>query len=703
MGAGKSTLINRELSWLDFNQRVLDEATDPATPLLERLNFLSITASNLDEFFMVRVGGLLLLAEAGVTRADASGLTPARQLRRIGERAHRMFEDQYALYRDVLSPALAEAGIRRVEGSELTGEQGEYVEWFFEREVFPIVTPMAVPSSAEFPLLVNLGLNVVVRLKPAPGRQRKFAVIPLGSGVDRLVRLPSRKGHVYVTIEDVVRCHAGRFFPGETVLECVPFRITRNADLTAREDAPHDFLSEMEEVLSRRRKSGCVRLEIDRSASDGLLKFLRESLQVEADGIYAVGGPLALCALRALASSGEFPALRYAPWPAQPSPQVDLKRSIFDEISRHPILLYHPYDSYEPVLRLVEQAAGDPDVLAIKQILYRTSTNSPIVRALKRAAEAGKYVTALVELKARFDEARNIEWARELEECGVQVIYGVKGLKTHAKICIVTRREAHGVVRYLHFGTGNYNERTARLYCDVSYMTRDEDLGADASTFFNAISGYSEPRTFLKLEAAPIGLREKLLELIDGEAMRRKQGQPARIMAKLNSLVDHGMIKALYRASRAGVKIDLNVRGICCLRPGVKGLSENISVVSIVDRYLEHARVLYFHQGGEGKAFISSADWMPRNLDRRVELLVPVDDPVSRRRLIAMLETSLRDNVKGRRLFPDGAWRLPELGKEKPFRSQEATYLQACQAVKEAESARRTVFEPHLPADANLD
>jgi polyphosphate kinase len=376
---------------------------------------------------------------------------------------------------------------------------------------------------------------------------------------------------------------------------------------------------------------------------------------------------------------------------------VDLSASIFDVISERAVLLYHPYESFDPVLKLINQAADDPDVLAVKQVLYRTSRNSPVVAALKRAAENGKYVTAIVELKARFDEARNIEGARQLEQAGAQVIYGVKGLKTHAKVCIVVRREPHGIVRYLHFGTGNYNERTARLYSDVSFMTCDEELGADATNFFNAVSGYSQPQEFRKLDAAPIGLREKLLEMIDAETQRRRQGQRARISAKMNSLVDAKIIDALYEASQSGVKIQLNVRGICCLRPGVKGLSENISVISIVDRFLEHARIFYFHHGGDERVFISSADWMPRNLDRRVELLVPIEDSAARTRLMQILDTHFADNVKARVLQSDGSYKRASAGgRKKAVRSQQALYEQVCQAVREAKQQRRTVLEPHL-------
>jgi len=492
-----------------------------------------------------------------------------------------------------------------------------------------------------------------------------------------------------------------RFFPGWTVTENAVFRITRNADLSVREDMAGDLLAEMKEVLDARKESSCVRLEIEKGASKTLLKFLTKALNVTeaARDCFFIPGPLDLSGFRKLASLEEFPGLRYEPWPPVHSPDIDRRNSIFNELSNRSIFLYHPFDSFEPAIRLVQEAAADPDVLAIKQILYRTSPDSPIIEALRQAAENGKYVTAIVELKARFDEARNIEWARELEHAGVQVIYGVKGLKTHAKLCIVVRREAQGVTRYLHFGTGNYNEITARLYTDASFFSVDPDLANDASSLINAITGYSQPQGLVKLEAAPTGLRRRFLELIASETERKRQGQKALIMAKMNSLVDTRIIQALYEASQAGVKILLNVRGICCLRPGIKGLSENITVVSIVDRFLEHSRIYYFHQGGEPKVFISSADWMPRNLDRRVELLVPIDDLTCQKRVINILDVCFKDNVKARRLLPDGHYEriAPPPGK-KAIRSQEVLYQQALEEARQVQATSRTVFQPFRPA-----
>ncbi|QDU35915.1 Polyphosphate kinase [Maioricimonas rarisocia] len=696
-----SKYLNRELSWLEFNQRVLDEALDPAIPLLERLKFLAITASNLDEFFRVRVGGLQLMVRQGSTRRDPSGMTPQEQLDAIAARVRQMADDQYECYRNDLEPQLAEAGMQRIRPEELTGMQRDVVEHVFDSEIHAILTPMAVTSTGEFPLLPNQNLNVCVRLAPdreTPDEDR-FAVIPFAPASSRFISLPAETGYAYLLLEDAVRQFAGRFFVGETILECVPFRITRNADVSVRDDSAADLLVEMEQVLDERRTANCVRLEIADDGSDELVGFLQEALEITETETMRMAGPLDLSAFFRLTDRQGFDHLKYDSWPAQPSPDCPPGASLFDVIALQDVLLYHPYESFEPVVRLIEEAAKDPDVLSIKQTLYRTSRSSPIVEALMRAAEMGKQVTAIVELKARFDEARNIEWARALEQAGAQVIYGVKGLKTHAKTCIIVRREPEGIQRYMHFGTGNYNESTARLYSDVSLMTRDEELGDDAVAFINAITGYSQPQQYRKIAAAPIGLRDAVLEMIASETERKKQGQEARIMAKVNALVDPELIDALYEASQAGVKIQLNIRGICCLKPGVEGLSENIEVVSIVDRFLEHARIMYFHHGGEGRVYISSADWMPRNLDRRAELLVPVEDPTSRQRMIHILETYFQDTVKARRLLPDGSHERIVPTDDPPFRAQQHLYEEAREAIKRAEQQRRTLFEPHRPGE----
>ena len=688
--------LNRELSWLEFNQRVLDEARDDGLPLLERLKFLAITASNLDEFFMVRVGGLRLLVEQKITAADPSGMSPAEQLAAIRQRVRQMAQQQQACFAD-LECKLAEAGIRRIRGKDLSDRQARAVEQVFESDIYSVLTPMAIATVGEFPLLTNQMTHVCVQLKPAAaGEQPRFAILPLGRTLPRFFTLGADRGYSFVLLEDVVGRFIGRFFPGEGVAAYGAFRLTRNADFTLRDDLATDLLAGMEGILSARKHGQCVRLEIDAAAPDSLVSFLTQSLQVSPEDTFVTTAPIDLASFMQISDLSGFDQLKYEPWPPQPSPDIEPGASLFPILARQDVLLYHPYQSFDPVLRLVEEAAADPDVLAIKQILYRTSRNSPIVAALARAAQRGKYVTAIVELKARFDEARNIEWARNLEENGVQVIYGVKGLKTHAKTCIIVRREPHGVVRYVHFGTGNYNEITARIYSDVSLLTSNEELGADAVAFFHAITGYSQPQRYRQIEAAPTGLRQRIVELIEAETHRKQQGQKAHINVKVNSLVDPEIINALYAASQAGVPVRLNVRGICCLRPGVAGLSENISALSIVDRYLEHARILNFHHGGDELVFISSADWMPRNLDRRIELLVPVEDPACKSRLIEILAAYFDDNVKARHLQPDGSYtRGKGRGKKKPRRSQELLYEDARRRVKEAEQSQQTVFEPH--------
>ncbi len=700
MSKGPSKYVNRELSWLEFNQRVLDEATDEQSPLLERLKFLAITASNLDEFFMVRVGGLQMVRDQNSRKRDAAGLTVVQQLKAIRRRARQMVDDQYDCLLKQLEPELSKAGIRRVPPDELNERQQAVVQRLFEEEIFTIYTPMAIQAGEQFPLLANMALNVCVRLAPAVDEtEARFAFIPLGNTSPRFFRLPPNDGYRYILLEDVVRSFADRFFPGEKVLEVVPFRITRNADLSVREDLASDLLSEMEHVLDARKESDCVRLELPKTASRPMRRFLCSALEVASSDVYLARGPLALSSFMRLANTPGFDRLKVDPWRPQPSPDVDLTCSMFDVVRGQNVMLSLPYESFDSVVRLVKDAAEDSEVLAIKIILYRTSRNSPIVEALRRASEMGKHVTALVELKARFDEARNIEWAKNLEQDGVQVIYGVKGLKTHAKVCIIIRRETLGIQRYVHFATGNYNEDTAKLYSDISYLTCDEDLAADATSFFNAIAGYSQPQQYRKLAAAPFDLRHRVIDLIEGEIKRKKQGQRAHIMAQLNSLACPRVIDSLYKASQAGVKIDLNVRGICCLRPNVPGLSDNIRVVSILDRYLEHSRIIYFRHGGDDLAFISSADWMPRNLDKRVELLVPVEDSASRKRLIAILKSYASDNVKGRTIRADDGYDRPRPRKaKKRHRHQERQRELAIEASKRLEQSQRTGFEPHQAA-----
>lgn len=739
--------FNRELSWLEFNQRVLDEASDASIPLLERLKFLAITASNLDEFTMVRVGSLQLLEAEGDSRPDPVGLTTSQQLKAIGERMQSFLTEQYRCLLSDLEPALAAAGMRRVPSNELTDRQVHHIQVIFEQEIFPILTPIAVvPRAADgntatevnedesprkskgakkknsaakagetqaeaagptfpgdvptFPLLINQSMNMCVRLAPEEGSSLpRFAIVPFGRNRQRFITLPAESGFSYILLEDIVSLFMAKLFPGETIEESVAFRITRNADLELQEDQASDLLSKMQEIVNARRQSACVRLELADHASPQLREFLQTAVEVSDRWVFSAPGPVDLAAFFRLSDSQGFDELRYESWPPKQSPQILPSETLFEAISRRDVLLFHPYESFDSVVRFVEEAADDPDVLAIKQTLYRTSAKSPIIAALKRAAQKGKYVTAVVELKARFDEQRNIEWARDLERADVQVVYGVKGLKTHAKVCLIVRREPQGIQRYAHFGTGNYNEITARIYSDASLMTCSEDLGADATSFFNAITGYSQPQGFRQIQMAPIGLREKLLEMIEAEIDHKRHKQKALIIIKLNALVDQKMIEALYAASAAGVRIRLCIRGVCCLRPGVPGLSENITVTGVIDRYLEHARILYFYHGGDERIFISSADWMPRNLDRRVELLVPVEDKVCRRNLIAILKTMLSDNVKARRLLPDGRYEaVRSSNSAEAVRSQEALYRRTCETIEDASRAALATFEPHRAA-----
>ena len=696
----QSSFFNRELSWLAFNQRVLNEAIDPAQPLLERLRFLAITASNLDEFFMVRVGGLTLVTSSDVR--DPAGMTPAMQLEAIGQVVQQMVQAQHECYVQDVEPAMSAHGIRRLAPDHLNDRQQQALEQLFEEAIFPVATPMQLDQDEPLPTLANQMLHVCVRLAPGGEDPReRFAVIPLGHSLNRVLTLPSDGGYVYLLVEDAVRAMIQQYFPGEAVEECVAFRITRNADFAVDDDEASDLMQEMQAVLTARREGACVRLEIERRTSEATLSFLKGKLQVDDAEIFDAAGPVDLASMMPLCDLPGYESLRNPPWTPLPSPEVD-DHDMFAAIAEGDIVLHHPYDSFDPVVRLIQQAAEDPDVLAIKQTLYRTSRDSPVVAALRRAAKQGKYVTALVELKARFDEARNIEWARSLEQAGAQVIYGVKGLKTHAKICVIVRREPEGIQRYLHFGTGNYNEKTARLYTDISYFTRSEALGIDASRFFNAIAGYSQPQQYNLIEAAPMGMRERLLELIEGETERCRQGEKARIIAKMNSLVDPEIIEALYEASQAGVTIRLNIRGICCLRPGVAGLSEKIEVVSIIDRFLEHSRICYFYQGGAEQVYISSADWMPRNIDRRIELLIPIDDAACKRKVVHILEACFEDNVKSHRLGPDGVYKRLK-PKKSPSQCQRKLAEEARDAARFAEQLERSQLTPHTPHTPQSD
>ena len=700
--------LNRELSWLGFNERVLAQAAQPTLPILERAKFLAITGSNLDEFMMVRVGGLKILRQRNPSKQDPAGMLASEQLQAVAERTHRFVERQYELWRQQVGPQLATSGIVEINLSESEGTELRLATERFQQDIFPVLSPQAVTADA-FPMVRGLGMHLLVRLEidaetrlgvladsaDEDGQQRfEWALLPMGRTLPRLMPSASNHRMGYVLLEQLVRHFVAEFFPGRKVLECTPFRITRNADIELREDEASDLLGGMEEVLESRRFARAVRLEYCATASEHAVEFLRQVHDLDPQDLYPIQGPLDLSFLFSLHSVDGFEKLRDEVWPATPHPKIDPDQSMFSTIEGGDLLLVHPYQQFDSVVRLIEEAAVDPDVLAIKQVLYRTSKNSPVIAALERAAERGKYVTAIVELKARFDEARNIEWAREMERSGVQVIYGIHGLKTHAKICIIVRRQSNGIRRYMHFGTGNYNEVTARIYSDVSLLTCDEVLGRDATNFFNAVTGASQPVEMEELAAAPLQLRQRVLNLIEGETQRCMQSGHGRIIAKLNALVDTEVIDALYRASQAGVKIKLNIRGQCCLRPGVKGLSESIEVVSIVDRFLEHARIFCFHQNGNEKVYISSADWMPRNLDRRVELMVPVSDPTCSSRLRDVLNAYFKDNVNAWRMQADGRYEKVPTPKDAAYRVQYELYRQEVELSSIAQSSRRQTFRP---------
>lgn len=696
--------FDRELSWLEFNQRVLNEALDEQVPLLERLKFLAITSMNLDEFFRVRVGALTRMIEAEAGTRAPSGLTATEQLSAVRERIAVMVSEQYRCYLQEISPDLVAHGIRQLHEGELNSVQKMMLKQVFEQEILSVLTPMSVGDGVRFPLLANQILTMCVRLAPRtnenaaerpPGNDR-FALIPFGRTLSRFYSVPAESGFAYLSLEDIVTKFIQEFFPGEEVEECHPFRLTRNADVEVQEFTPQGLAVNMAEVILARTEADCLRVEISAAASTLMVEFLKSEVDVSDEQIYRSPGPVDLGAFMELSGRSGFENLKYDPWPPVRSPEIQREEILFDAISEKDILLLHPYESFEPVVRLIDEAADDPDVIAIKQTLYRIGRNSAIVSALKRAVDNGKHVTVLLELKARFDEERNLKQARELESIGAQVIHGVKGLKTHAKVCIIVRREPGGVQRYVHFGTGNYNESTAKLYSDVSLLTCDEDLGADAIAFFNSIAGDSQPpQNYRKLESAPLRLRSTLIKLIEGETKRAETGQEAKIMVKINALTDTALIDTLYAASQAGVKIFLNIRGICCLKPGVKGLSENIRVSSLVDRFLEHARVLYVHHGGSPQVYISSADWMPRNLDLRKELLVPIQDPKCRRQLIHILDAYRQDNVKSSYLNEDGSYSKRKLKEESAFRAQESLYEEARIATNKIAKKQRTMFEPH--------
>ena len=649
---------NRELSWLGFNYRVLSEARDKTIPLMERLKFLSITASNLDEFFMIRVASLKDMVHAKYTKKDIAGLTPKEQLDIISTGTHELVEKQYNTYNRSFLPALKHNGLTIVTQYEsLNAEQAEYVDRYFMREVYPVLTPMAVDSSRPFPLIRNKSLNIAALLMD---KKRKgtidFATVQVPSVLPRIVTIPSEKeGETsIILLEQIIEKNIQKLFLNYKVLDATPYRVMRNADLTIDEDEAADLLIEIERQLKKRQWGEAIRLEVEQGIDKRLLKILKKELQIQQEDIFTIRGPLDLTFLMKVYGMEGFDHLKEEPYTPQPPKALNMDEDLFEQIRQKDILLHHPYETFDPVVNFVRFAAKDPDVLAIKQTLYRVSSNSPIIASLAQAAENGKQVTVLVELKARFDEENNIVWARKLEKAGCHVIYGLVGLKTHSKITLVVRREEEGIRRYVHLGTGNYNDSTAKLYTDMGMFTCKRAYGEDATAVFNMLSGYSEPLSWNKLALAPTWLRTRFVELINRERDYAAMGKPARIVAKMNSLCDAGIINALYEASAAGVQIELIIRGICCLKQGVPGMSETIRVRSIVGTFLEHSRIFYFENDGSPEIYMGSADWMPRNLDKRVEILFPVEDPDLKKEIVHILHTQLADNTKAHLLQPDG-------------------------------------------------
>ncbi len=691
---------NRELSWLEFNQRVLDQALKDTMPLLERVKFLAISASNLDEFFQVRVGSLMLQRRSGRKTRDNSGFTPVRNLAAIRERVLKMNADQYDLLNHTLIPALSAKGIVLLSPAQLTDLQRTQTSVIFEDNISPLLTPLAVDPNSPPPIVPALHIVLACRLHDPADQTTRHILIPIHENLPRRISVQTEdETTAFILIEDLVAAHADLLFPGEDITATTAFRVTRNGDISVEEEDATDLADEMEDVLTARRFADTVRLEMRADAPRDLSRMIKTVTASTSQEIYRHNGPLGLSSFMELAFLQDYDHLRDEDWPAQHSPAITPGASMFETISAGDVLLFHPYESFDPVIRLIEEAAVDPDVIAIKQILYRTARQSRIIDALIKAAENGKHVTALVELKARFDEARNLNRADELQRAGAQIVYGVKNLKTHAKICLVLRRESGRIRRYVHLGTGNYNETTSRLYTDLSYLTCKAEYGNDASLLFNAVTGRSKLLRFQRLIPAPSVMKPRLLDLIAGETERARQGLPAKIIGKTNSLQDPEIIAALYLASKAGVEIQLNVRGICCLIPGEK-FSKNITVVSVIDRFLEHARLFYFHQGGDPQVFIASADWMTRNLEKRVELMIPIEEKTIKRRLIRILETFFKDNQNAYHILPDGSSKpiTPKKG-EKPFRAQEHFHQQAKKAAKAREHELSMTFEPHVPQE----
>lgn len=662
---------NREISWLGFNERVLSEAKDKNIPLFERLKFLSITASNLDEFFMVRVASLKDMVHAKYTKPDIAGMTPKEQLKALAPEVKSLIQAQYNTYNRSLIPALKKAGVKVVEKHEdFSEEQKEFVDRYFEEAVYPVLTPMAMDSARPFPLIRNKTLNIGALIAKKGKKEKEeleFATVQVPSVLPRIIEIPGDKKDktTVVLLEEIIERNIGKLFLSNPVVCACPYRIIRNADLTIDEDEAADLLTEIEKQLKKRQWGEVIRLDVEEKMDPRLLKILKMEFDMKEEDIHYINGPLDLTFLMKMYKLEGFDDLKVEPYVPAPVKEMMTDEDIFTQIRRQDILLHHPYMSFDPVVDFVRQASRDPEVLAIKQTLYRVSGNSPIIAALAQAAENGKQVTVLVELKARFDEENNIVWAKKLEKAGCHVIYGLLGLKTHSKITLVVRKEEEGIRRYVHLGTGNYNDSTAKQYTDCGILTCSAKIGEDATAVFNMLSGYSEPKSWNKLVVAPIWMRDRFLHLIEMEQRRALEGKEARIVAKMNSLCDRDIIAALYAASAAGVKIDLIIRGICCLKVGIPGVSENITVRSIVGNFLEHSRIFYFYSDGKEQLFMGSADWMPRNLDKRVEIVFPVEDPRLKEEVKHILHIQLADNVKAHILQPDGTYeKIDKRGKQ---------------------------------------
>lgn len=663
-----SFFTNRELSWIQFNERILEEAKDKENPLFERMKFLSITSSNLDEFFMVRVASLKDMIHAEYEKRDIAGMTAKEQLIAVNEKTHNFVKEQYHTYNKMLLPELSAEKLRIIKShEELNEEQIKFVDGFFADNVYPVVTPMAVDSSRPFPLIRNKTLNIGALLSKKGGKEElEFATVQVPAVIPRIIPLPDGAdgSKNVILLEQVIERNIDKLFLSYDIVCAFPYRIMRNADLSIDEDEAEDLLKEIEQKLKKRQWGQAIRLEVEEDVDKRLLNILKRELGIKEEDIFMIPGPLDLTFLMKMYGMEGFEHLKCSKYIPQPIPGLNEEENLFEQIKKGDILLHHPYETFDPVVDFIKQAARDKDTLAIKQTLYRVSGNSPIIAALAQAAENGKQVSVLVELKARFDEENNIGWAKMLEKAGCHVIYGLVGLKTHSKITLVVRREEDGIRRYVHLGTGNYNDATAKLYTDMGILTCAEHIGADATAVFNMLSGYSEPKSWNALTLAPLWLRDKFMQLIKREQDFALEGKEARIIAKMNSLCDKGIIEALYQASAAGVKIDLIVRGICCLKVGIPGISENIRVRSLVGNFLEHSRIFYFYNYGNEEIYMASADWMSRNLDRRVEILFPVEDEKLKQEVKHILDIQLADTMKARLLKEDGFYhRVDRRGK----------------------------------------